>query len=146
MIRTAVLADVPALVAMVRRVPGCWDLRWREDALEIALSAHVAVALVWEEEGAFLGFACAHDTGFRGYLGLLAVVPEARGRGIGRALVKGIEGILGERGCQVLIADVWPESEGFYRALGWGEPLAVLLRHRTTAPEQVTLTLNVVGG
>ena len=49
------------------------------------------MALVWDEGGKLVGFVCAHDVVFRGYLSQLVVAEEARGRGIGRQLVQRVE-------------------------------------------------------
>ena len=56
----------------------------RSDAPEIELASAKDLAFVWEEDGKVLGFACAHDLGFRAYLGELIVEEKARNRGIGR--------------------------------------------------------------
>ena len=35
-----------------------------------------------------------------------------------------------ERGCSVVIADVWRDAESFYRKLGWDSPDVILLAKR----------------
>jgi GNAT superfamily N-acetyltransferase len=79
------------------------------------------------------GFASAHDVGFRAYLSELVVSPTSQGRGIGGSLLSELERLLAERGCSVVIADVWQEAEGFYRSHGWMPPAVVLLRKRLEA-------------
>jgi len=111
-----------------------WHENWREDVLERAIRAVDGLAYVWADGGQIVGFVCAHDLGFRGYLSALVVAEEARGKGIGRQLVHRVERELAARGCTVLISDVWKDAEGFYRALGWTSPDVVLLRKRL-APE-----------
>jgi predicted N-acetyltransferase YhbS len=128
MIRKASREDIPAIRALIQSVPGLWEQGWREDVLERALASASGLALVAEEQGEVVGFVCAHDLGFRGYLSELAVDEQVRGRGIGAALVGAVEQRLAERGCSLAIADVWYEAEGFYRRLGWGQPDVVLLR------------------
>jgi hypothetical protein len=54
------------------------------NVLEIEIAAGKDLALVWEEEGEILGYACPHDLGFRAYLSDLIVAKTARNRGIGR--------------------------------------------------------------
>jgi GNAT superfamily N-acetyltransferase len=65
-----------------------------------------------------------------GYLSLLVVSESARGKGIGKELILQTEQELARRGCITLISDVWQDAAGFYKALGWSAPGAVLLRHR----------------
>lgn len=130
MIRTATEHDLAAIHALINSVPDLWHEEWRSDALERALRASEGLAFVWEDEGKILGFSCAHDVGFLGYLSLLVVSGSARGKGIGRELVVRTEQELAERGCATLISDVWQDAVGFYQALGWSTPGAVLLRHR----------------
>ncbi len=43
------------------------------------------------------------------------------------------ERLLADRGCAVLIADVWRDAERFYRSQGWTPPDVVLLRKRLGA-------------
>jgi GNAT superfamily N-acetyltransferase len=61
---------------------------------------------------------------------MLIVVRKARNKGIGRKLIQHIENELVSRGCHVIISDVWKNSVGFYKSLGWSEPDVVLLRKR----------------
>jgi GNAT superfamily N-acetyltransferase len=114
----------------MRSVGGFWDEAWRADVLERALGSPDAVALVHDEGSALTGFACAHDVAFRAYLSELVVAPGAQGGGVGAALLAELERRLGERGCHVVIADVWRDAERFYRARGWTPPAVVLLRKR----------------
>jgi len=130
MIRPATQADVPRIKALMQSEPGFWKQDAPANALEIELASAKNLAIVWEEAGDIVGFACAHDLGFRAYLGELIVAKAARGRGIGRVLVEHIQDELRRRGCPLLISDVWKDAEGFYRSLGWSEPEVVLLRKR----------------
>lgn len=130
MIRTATKHDLASVRALIKSVPGLWHVEWRDDALERAIRASDGLAFVWEETGNILGFSCAHDVGFPGYLSLLVVDEFARGKGIGKELIMHTERELSKRGCATLISDVWQDAVGFYKALGWSPPGAVLLRHR----------------
>jgi hypothetical protein len=51
-----------------------------------------------------------------------------------RGLIAELERRLSDRGCVVLIADVWRDAERFYRSHGWTPPDVVLLRKRLDAP------------
>ena len=115
---------------LMQSEPGFWKQDTRPDVLDIELSSAKDLAFVWEEDGQILGFACAHDLGFRAYLGELIVSKEARGRGLGRSLVEHIQNELCDRKCPVLFSDVWKDAEQFYRSLGWSEPDVILLRKR----------------
>ena len=130
MIRTATEIDIPAIRLLMKSVPGFWHEDWREDVLEHGIRAAEGLAFVWTDSGDIVGFVCAHDVGFLGYLSVLVVTEEARGRGIGRQLVRQVEREMAARDCAVLISDVWKDAEGFYRALGWTSPGVVLLRQR----------------
>ena len=130
MIRTATESDIPAIRTLMKSIPGFWHEDWREDVLERGIRTADGLALVWIDGGDIIGFVCAHDVGFLGYLSALVVAEEARGRGIGKQLVCQVERELAARDCAILIADVWKEAEGFYRALGWAPPGVVLLRQR----------------
>jgi ribosomal protein S18 acetylase RimI-like enzyme len=130
MIRASAQKDIPAIKALMQSEDGFWSETWRSDTLERGLTSSAGLSFVWDEANQILGFVCAHDLGFRGYLSELVVAPGARSRGIGEALVRHVEQILGERGCTVLISDVWKNAVNFYRLLGWSEPDVVLLRKR----------------
>jgi len=128
MIRQATQDDIPAIRELMQSEPGFWKQDTRPNALDIELSSAKDLAFVWEEGGHVLGFACAHDLGFRAYLGELIVAKAARGKGLGRSLVEHIQNRLRDRKCPVLFSDVWKDAEEFYRSLGWSEPDVVLLR------------------
>ena len=130
MIRQAIQDDAPGIRALMKSEPGFWKQDARPDVLEIEMASGKDLALVWEEEGEILGYACAHDLGFRAYLSHLIVREGVRGRGIAGKLVEHIENALRDRKCAVLISDVWKDAEGFYRSRGWSEPDVVLLRQK----------------
>lgn len=127
-IRVATKSDIPQIERLMKSIPGFWHEDWRVDSLERGLKAAEDLAFVWEEAGEIKGFVSAHDVGFLGYLSILVVSEKSRGRDVGRNLVLCVEQVLEERGCAVLIADVWKDSVGFYQRLGWSHPDAVLMR------------------
>ena len=77
------------------------------------------------------GVLCGHD-GRRGYLHHLAVAPDYRRKGIGRALVERCLSSLRELKilkCNVFLFNQNPEGEGFWKSLGWkGREDLVLLQ------------------
>ena len=110
--------------------PGFWPDDSREDVLERAIDSENCLAFLCEENEQVTAFASAHDVGFLAYLSILIVAKTARNKGVGRKLIQHIENKLVSRGCQVIISDVWKNSVGFYKSLGWSEPDVVLLRKR----------------
>lgn len=128
MIRLATKTDTPHIRQLMQSVPGFWHKEWRQDVLERGLAAAKGLAFVWEEASEIVGFVCAHDVGFLGYLSALVVSKKARGRNVGKELVQQVEQVLAARGCAVVISDVWKDAEGFYRRLGWTPPDVILMR------------------
>lgn len=83
-----------------------------------ALRRHVAAGTAWvaELDGVVVGYALASEVDGEGHLDQVSVVPEASGRGLGRALVE-----------QVL---TWAADQGFvavtlttFRDVDWNGPL-----------------------
>jgi ribosomal protein S18 acetylase RimI-like enzyme len=133
-IRLADTADIPRIKALMKSVAGFWNESWRPDVLERALGSSETIALVHNDHDTIDGFVCGHDVGFRAYLSELVVSPETQGRGVGSQLVRELERRLADRGCSILIADVWQDAERFYRSRGWTPPGVVLLRKRLEVP------------
>jgi ribosomal protein S18 acetylase RimI-like enzyme len=96
----------------------------------IGYQKHYVPDIVLFVNGKVVGFACAHDLGFRAYLSELIISKEFRNMGIGKDLIRRVEKELSERNCKILISDVWKDSVGFYRTLGWSEPDVKLLRKK----------------
>jgi ribosomal protein S18 acetylase RimI-like enzyme len=129
-IRPAVAADIEDVTTLMNSVAGFRDETWRPDVLERALGSPDTIALVHLEDEEINGFACAHGLGFRAYLSELIVSAKAQHRGIGSGLLSEIERRVVDRGCSVIVGDVWRDAEAFYHAQGWTPPSAVLLRKR----------------
>ncbi len=130
MIRDASTTDISDIQALMNSVDGFWDESWRPDVLERAVGSPDTIALVHQDGAIIDGFICAHDLGFRAYLSELIVAPHVQRRGIGAQLLAEIERRVAERGCAVIVADVWRDAEEFYRSRGWTPPSVILVRKR----------------
>lgn len=130
MIREARYADIPAIRRLMEAEPGFWQEGWSNETLTRGIDSSGGLAFVWENDNGILGFVCAHDLGFRAYLSELLVAQQMRGRGVGKILLDRVQTSLAQRGCTILIADVWHAAVPFYRALDWEPPDAVLLRRK----------------
>ncbi len=130
MIRPVEPNDAPSIRLLMQSVPNLWRESWRPDVLERAIASADGLAFVWQEGDLLLGFVCAHDLGFHGYLSQLVVADNARRKGIGKELVLRVQSELVERGCNLLVADATSETESFYRSLGWQPSQATFLKRR----------------
>lgn len=113
----------------MQSIMGVWQPTWRPDSVQRSIAAADGLAFVAVEHGQILGFICGHDLGFRAYLSEFAVAEPRQRSGIGSALLGRFESALAQRGCQLVVADVYPPAEPFYRAHGWASPAAILLSH-----------------
>ncbi len=130
MIRKAIQQDASEIEVLMKSEHGFWNEKWRDDVLSVGIANANGLAFVYVEEAKIKGFICGHDVGFRAYLSELIVSKEIRGKGIGKQLLHRIEKELENRGCNLMIADVWRDAEMFYRSQGWSEPDVVLLRKK----------------
>jgi GNAT superfamily N-acetyltransferase len=137
-------ADVPLVLAFIRGLAEYEQLAHKVQATEELLSEHLfgprpcAEVVLAELGGEAVGFALFIHIyySFLGRPGLyledLFVLPEARGRGVGRRLLAHLARLAVERGCGRLDWTVldWNEPAiGFYRRLGaW--PLDEWTRYR----------------
>lgn len=133
MVRDAIASDIPNIRRLMQAVPGFWHSRWSEKTIANGIHSANGLAFVWEQSTQILGFVCAHDLGFRAYLSELIVDIRVRRQGIGTHLLQAVEEALRSRHQGVLIADVWRDSEPFYRSQGWQAPDVVLLRKQSPA-------------
>jgi GNAT superfamily N-acetyltransferase len=107
-----------------RRDPDFAADHWRD--LQHRCAEKHGIILIAEEAGAPLGWAFAHDQNAElfvveperrhGYLAELYVVPQARGKGLGRALIEGCEVWPRECGHRLLMVGVLAKNPGAIRA------------------------------
>jgi ribosomal protein S18 acetylase RimI-like enzyme len=86
------------------------------------LTVQPELLLVGELAGAVVAAVVAGFDGFRGWINHLAVAPEHRRKGFGRALVSEAETRLRSLGCPKVNLQVRPSNAGvadFYRRLGY---------------------------
>lgn len=134
MIRLAVEADVPAMLAIyapyVENTTYSFEYSVPSEGEFLARFRAVTEQfpwLVWEEEGAVLGYAYGSlpfERAAYAWSGEVSVYlrPEARGRGIGRKLYTALEAIMARQGYRALYAIVTEENTGslaFHTAMGY---------------------------
>jgi GNAT superfamily N-acetyltransferase len=132
-IRPAERVDVPVIAELIRALARFEKLESEVTMTEERLAENLfgrhryAETLIAEEAGGPVGFALFFHN-FSTFLALpgiyledLFVVPEHRGRGIGKALLKELARLAVERGCGRLewaVLDWNREAIGFYERLG----------------------------
>jgi hypothetical protein len=92
------------------------------ESIRRKLGADPELLLVGHAEARLVATAMGGWDGHRGWLYQVAVAPEARGRGHGRAIVEAMEALLRARGCAKLNLQVLatnPAAVGFWRQLGY---------------------------
>jgi GNAT superfamily N-acetyltransferase len=132
-IRAAEATDVPVIARLIRGLASFEKMEDQVSMTEERLAANLfgehryAETLLAEDDGEPVGFALFFHN-FSTFLGLpgvyledLFVIPEQRGRGIGRALLKELARLAVERGCGRLewsVLDWNSDAIGFYERLG----------------------------
>jgi GNAT superfamily N-acetyltransferase len=136
-IRRAHTQDVPQLLSLIRRY---WDFEGLagfaalriEVLLEELLAGPAERGVIWvaESERTLAGYLIAMLVSSLEHGGLMAeidelfVLPEARARGIGSALLAAAEADLAQRGCvrlQLQLAAANARGRAFYERKGYGE-------------------------
>lgn len=131
-IRPAVRADVPTILRFVRELAAFEREPDAVEATEAMLDRALfeekaAEAVIAERDGAAVGFAVFFHNfstwkGRKGlYLEDLYVTPEARGSGVGTALLRHLAGLAIERDCarfEWAVLDWNEPAIGFYRSIG----------------------------
>jgi ribosomal protein S18 acetylase RimI-like enzyme len=106
-------------------LPDWWDDSWDEGWAEIRRFMHDGFALVAEEDGAVVGYALARALRPRVvYLNDIYVRPDARRRGVAKALISEIVATSRKQGIEVMLLNVDNENaaaRAVYRRLGFRE-------------------------
>lgn len=91
-------------------------------SLDRKLAQQDGLLFIAESEGRVLGTVMAGYDGHRGWIYSLAVAPEARGQGLGTALMCHAEAALSALGCPKINLQILADNQGvaaFYRKLGY---------------------------
>ncbi len=123
----AVVALYDWLFAPPGARPAAWDPKRAAVALGGAIESHDAVVLVAEKEGELVGLCTTYQDlhsvryGYRAWVEDLAVHPDRRSEGIGKALLDAARAWAKERGATHLeldSADARKDAHRFYRREG----------------------------
>ncbi len=120
-IRPATLADLPALLALEAHFPSD---RMTPRAWRRFLTSSTAAAVVASERGAVIGnlLLLTRKRSSKARVYSVIVAPEARGRGLGEALVVAGEKAAARRGCAAVTLEVRadnPAALGLYAKRGY---------------------------
>lgn len=140
--------DVEAVVTLWQRCG--LTVPWNDPHRDIASarSAADAEVLVGDDTGTIVATVLVGYDGHRGWLYYLAVDPDRRTEGLGRATLAEAEAWFRRRGVPKAELMVRRSNEsvcGFYRAIGWAEePVAVFSRRFDDAPALGLATVETV--
>ncbi|MCC5949788.1 MAG: GNAT family N-acetyltransferase [Nitriliruptoraceae bacterium] len=103
------------------------------DELEVLLGRDERLVVAAREDDVLVGVVIGTFDGRRGWIQRLAVHPEARGRGVGRALVTEVESRLHALGCRRVNLLTFADNvagQRFWARAGYRPAPAVALFHR----------------
>ena len=115
-----------------------WNDPYRDIARKLEVQRELFLVGVEEGNGAIIASIMAGYDGHRGWVNYLAVCPDARGAGHGRALMTEVEELLIARGCPKVNLQVRGDNTdamAFYAAIGYGVDDAVSLGKRLIRDE-----------
>jgi [ribosomal protein S18]-alanine N-acetyltransferase len=118
-IRALRAADIPRILEIEKR---CFSTPWQESTFRGLLRRTDTDLLGAEQEGQLLGYAIAWTVLDQAELGNVAVVPEARGLGVGRLLVQTALARLRQRRaseCFLEVRESNAVAQTLYRKLGF---------------------------
>lgn len=137
MIREFRAEDRDSVVALWQRcdLTRPWNDPFRD--IERKIASQPALFFVAEIEGRVVGSAMAGWDGHRGWVNYLAVDPEERCRGLGRALMDAAENALVDLGCPKINVQIRHGNDAvdFYRRLGFREDEVVSMGKRLESDE-----------
>jgi ribosomal protein S18 acetylase RimI-like enzyme len=137
-IRTFTDTDGDAVIALWE---ACELTRpWNDPRRDIArkVAVHDGLFLVGEVDGILVASVMAGYDGHRGWVNYLAVAPDRRGHGHGRALMRDAEARLAARGCpkvNLQVRDTNPGVRVFYERIGYVVDAAVSMGKRLESDE-----------
>jgi predicted N-acetyltransferase YhbS len=105
MIRAVLENDLPQIWELIKLAPEFLYTEWYPEAWRRAIRASQDLTFVWEEARRILGFICAHDIGWPGYLCTLIVAESARAGNVGAELIHQVQRELAARGCAAVLSD-----------------------------------------
>jgi len=109
LIREAHNQDIEQLIAIEEL---CYDHPWPREAFEEEIEREdVGVGLVAEDEGLVVGFLTGMAVIDEFHLHNIAVHPDFRERGIGRALIEAAESFCRLRNCRRILLEVREDNE-----------------------------------
>ena len=112
------IVEIWNLVGLSHRPLG----RDARELFQLEIEQNTAVFLGAESDGALVGVVLGTHDGRKGWINRLAVLPEYRSRGIGRALAIEVERRLNDRGILIVTCLIEGEndsSEKFFKSLGY---------------------------
>lgn len=135
-IRTADADDLDAIMALERASfgPSAWEAETMRHEIASEWGRYLAAV---DAEGRLVGYAGLRAVGVEGDVQTIAVANDARGRGIGRALLAELLAEAKRRGVQELFLEVRadnPVARGLYESVGFRE---IGVRPRYYQPEDV---------
>lgn len=122
-IQIALPEDIEALTTFWRSIDGVGVGRGDDqDSLNLFLRMNPTTCLLVREDEKIVGSVWGGFDGRRGYIYHLAVSPNKRGQGLGRALTDMVCGELEKQGAHKIHLFVFndnPDAISFYQRLGW---------------------------
>lgn len=107
--------DVDAATEMI--LSNGWGVR--REWLQFAATEPACAPIVAEADGAIVGTGVGTASGPAGWIGTIFVVPDRRGRGLGRSITQAIIDRLGERGCRSLVLVATSDGRRLYERMGF---------------------------
>jgi len=133
-------ADIPDALALWAGMPGLSLFPCDStDGLSRYLKRNPGLSVVARKGNQLVGAALAGHDGRRGFLHHVAVAPDYRRRGVGRAMVEWCVKAVTAEGigrCLILVNDGNDEAAAFWRHIGWLDRPNVHVMSITPCPER----------